>query len=519
MSFNTITNAVIRIVANTNDVTMAFFSAPVLQTNRIRNHQAYTSDIITLLSSKGIGSIASSGNLSVSNNSVISNTKTINSGTVNEKKEFKISAIVPYNKDIKIGTLIITAGSNKKLTNKPALVLNQSLFGSELEKSHRLYLQPTGESITDGFITSRNYNIFYRATRSITIKDNLSYSLNISADKKVVKALQIKDVIIKDEIKDISSRGENKKIRIYGTPKTNFKFTIFDDNNNCLLSYNKFNSTITSNTGAIIKAFEGKISKTGFYDCDVLFSRAPIILTTAVNVGGGVTNAAQVTFDSLAGVKVGDQLLSNFVEPYKSVKVKSIDSEFVCTLSRPITAADDTAVSFIANANYNFLIESTDSLGSNIPTTSPNFIFKQFVTPVLTLKGSTSAGSFSINGGSVGADVEEYYDGVANANFETVSRKLNYVSTFLISYSLVRDAGKTFSLIKQPVFSLDETISDFTNTNPSLNGGTELSVSRPKVTIASDTLSCTITARAQILKWGTSDVTVELDLDQIVTCT
>ncbi len=188
-------------------------------------------------------------------------------------------------------------------------------------------------------------------------------------------------------------------------------------------------------------------------------------------------------------------------------------------MSRPITAADDTAVYFITNANYNFLIESTDSLGSNIPTTNPNFIFKQFVTPVLTVKGSTSTNSFSINGGSVGADNEDYYDGIANANFETVSRKLNYTSTFLISYSLVRDGSKTFSLIKQPVFSLDETISDFTNTNPSLNGGTELDISRPKLTISSDTLSCTITARVRIVKWGTSDLTVELDLDQLVSCT
>tara|TARA_Y100001937_G_scaffold31580_2_gene45220 strand:+ start:4246 stop:5802 length:1557 start_codon:yes stop_codon:yes gene_type:complete len=518
MSFNNTTNAVIRIIANTSDVGLLFIPTAVNQTSDIPNYQNYTSDIRTFLSSKGLGSLTGGSTLTVSNNST-SNTTTINSGTDNEKKEIKISAIVPFNKFVKIGSFIISANSNKKLSNKPSLVLNQSLLGTELENSQILQLRPVGTTVTDGFITTRSFNLFYKTNRAITLKDNLSYSLNISAEKKVVKTLQIKDVVIKDEIKDIISRGENKKIRIYGTPKTNFKFTIFDDNNNCLLAYNKFNTTITSNTGAIIKAFEGKISKTGFYDCDVSFPSAPRILTTAVNVGGGVANATQVTFDSLVGVSVGDQLISSFVKPYKSVKVNSIDSEFVCTLSRPITAADDTAVYFITNANYNFLIESTDSLGSNIPTTNPNFIFKQFVTPVLTVKGSTSTNSFSINGGSVGADNEDYYDGIANANFETVSKKLNYTSTFLISYSLVRDGSKTFSLIKQPVFSLDETISDFTNTNPSLNGGTELDISRPKLTISSDTLSCTITARVRIVKWGTSDLTVELDLDQLVSCT
>ena len=202
MSFNNTTNAVIRIIANTSDVTLTFLSASVTQVSDIPNYQKYTSDIRTFLSSKGLGSLTGGSTLAVSNNST-STTTTINSGTDNEKKEIKISAIVPFNKFVKIGSFIISANSNKKLSNKPSLVLNQSLLGTELENSQILQLRPVGTTVTDGFITSRSFNLFYKTNRAITLKDNLSYSLNISAEKKVVKTLQIKDVIIKDEIKDV----------------------------------------------------------------------------------------------------------------------------------------------------------------------------------------------------------------------------------------------------------------------------------------------------------------------------
>ncbi len=126
MSFNNTTNAVIRIIANTSDVTLTFLSASVTQVSDIPNYQKYTSDIRTFLSSKGLGSLTGGSTLAVSNNST-STTTTINSGTDNEKKEIKISAIVPFNKFVKIGSFIISANSNKKLSNKPSLVLNQSL--------------------------------------------------------------------------------------------------------------------------------------------------------------------------------------------------------------------------------------------------------------------------------------------------------------------------------------------------------------------------------------------------------
>jgi hypothetical protein len=517
MSINTSNNTFIRLVTNTKDVTLTFLPQAVTQTVQLLNYQKLTSDIKTYMSSKGR---TAGRNLNLVNNSTLSST-TINSGTSNEKQETKISAIVPFNKFVKIGNLIITAKSNKKLTNKPSLILNQSLVGTDLEKFQILELRPAGTTLTDGFITTRSYNLFYKATRAISAKDNVSYTLNISAENKVVKALQIKDVLVLDRLRNVHQSGETKKLRIVGTPGTNFKFTIFDDNDKCLLAYDKFNTTITTRTGSVIKAYESKLPKVGFYDCDVLFPSAPRVLTTAVDVGGGVTNATQVTFDSLTGVSVGDNLIAGFVQPFKSVKVISIDSSRTCTLSRPVTASDDAVVSFTTNANYNFLIESTDSLGSNIPTTNPNYIYTQSVTPVLISKSSTATTNFTINGGANGVDHEAYYEGIAGATSEYIANRSNYVNRFKINLSLVRASAtsKTFSLIKQPVFSQDDQVSDFTNTNPSLNGGTELTITKPKVTISSDTQSCTITAVVNILKWGTSDLTVELDLDQIVSCT
>ena len=88
------------------------------------------------------------------------------------------------------------------------------------------------------------------------------------------------------------------------------------------------------------------------------------------------------------------------------------------------------------------------------------------------------------------------------------------------------DASKIFTAVKRPNFTFSEHgiivggkqtgISNWTNTDPQKNGGTHIQASNINTTALSAS-TITISLDLHILKWGTRDVTMTLDLDDIVT--
>ena len=527
MGLNTTTNLYFKIIANTLNVDITASTKDVEQIYRSTNYINATDTFKNILRSRGVTVPGDDGLVTKTNTSSITRVTT-NIGDGAERTEFSISAIVPYKTRVCVGSLSVAAKSGKRIDRAVGLKLRQdgSVYNISVD------LEETSSITTENNVTTRVFDIYCVSNGVVSSTDSIIFDLNISTDTLVTRSLEIKNVIFEGRHVDINPAGEERKIKIYGTPGANFKKTILDVNNKPIISrhgrynkVNKYSTTTNISTGAEVIAIEGKIPKNGIYEYIQVFPRAPIVCTTAVNVGGGVTNATQVTFGSLVGVSVGDQLFSNFVEAYKAVKVVSIDSEFVCTLSRPITAADNATLTFRTSTSYKYLITSSDSLGPKIPTTQPNYTLNQYLNPTLTFKATTSVSTFTINGASAGVDDVQYYDGVANISGFNIRRNSNLKESFTLSYVIIGDGGKAITLAKTPVFDDDGgntvSTSDWTNTDSTLNGGTRVNISGVSAVLSDSggvtNAKCTITAEVSVEKWGTEDVIMELDLDNILT--
>ena len=108
----------------------------------------------------------------------------------------------------------------------------------------------------------------------------------------------------------------------------------------------------------------------------------------------------------------------NFVEAYKAVKVVSIDSEFVCTLSRPITAADNATLTFrtrgLTNIKNAFGLDFTLNLLSitqKIKNDTDNFISTNTNPDALivtkTTSGATGGGTTIALNGTYGISAKD----------------------------------------------------------------------------------------------------------------
>ena len=92
-----------------------------------------------------------------------------------------------------------------------------------------------------------------------------------------------------------------------------------------------------------------------------------------------------------------------------------------------------------------------------------------------------------------------------------------------ISYLLTGGGGTAFSTVAESPTTL-ETIrfstsnssnSSWTNSLPSENGGTDISITNIATTAAGST-TITITATVIVHKWGTQNVTMDFDLSKVV---
>ena len=220
------------------------------------------------------------------------------------------------------------------------------------------------------------------------------------------------------------------------------------------------------------------------------------------------------------------------------------DNEKEIYLSSVITAPTNAQISFQKPTTYAISIipSLSSTLGSNISTTSPGYTLYQYMDPTLTLKVSTATTTYTINSGAAGAEYYQYVSGVANSTVGKLKKRKGlfntttgeYDNNFKVTLNLavVNTGAHTFTAARKPSFSAtvpyDSTNpgtpaaaqlnggSDWTNTIVSDNGGTVVTISNPTVgSIGATTL--TITYNVSVIKWGTEDVTMDLNLDNILT--
>ena len=149
----------------------------------------------------------------------------------------------------------------------------------------------------------------------------------------------------------------------------------------------------------------------------------------------------------------------------------------------------------------------------------PHFTINQYSNPVLKLTISETDSDFSVTAPS---PTTVTYTGRPKVR----SRKLKHISSiknrFSLSYTLTATGGPSFYAVSGstgiPTWSsTDSTASSWSNSVYADNGGTHIEISNIKVSaIGGGQTTATITADVNIIKWGTEDVTMDLNLDNLI---
>ena len=407
-------------------------------------------------------------------------TSVADAGTVDEITTTTISSVMPYNDEVTIATVAIAADSGFNTIGKPSIKITP-LSGISLS------LKETSVANT------YNLNCKITGKRIIQSTADMSY--------QVVKTYTRTDAInsIAFGSSTIPTMGATKKIKIHGSPKTPFNLFVLDENDESIVA-----STSTSVTPVGVKTcISGSLDKKGYYNVRQRFPGLKKICTTTINVGGGVTNATQVTFASLSGVAVGDQVFildsrGGLLNNGRVVKVASIDSTYVCTLTSPITAANSTAVIFKRSSNYKIHLTAGDNvLKSTINQYWPTFTLNQYLDPILKVTASCTAPRI-INSASAGVSDIQTFSGKPNE----IARRINKNSTLTLKYVL---EGRTYTAKANRPNASDFVVA---------SGDTNFSVYNI-VTSGSGTSTFTIYADLVVEKWGILDTLVTLNIDDI----
>tara|TARA_R100000700_G_scaffold29706_1_gene36557 strand:+ start:8962 stop:10494 length:1533 start_codon:yes stop_codon:yes gene_type:complete len=442
-----------------------------------------------------------------------------------------------------IATIKVEAETDKYFKKPPTL---NTSFGNNIS------LSITNIEKSNSNIISYTLNLIYVNSKRSSKLDGLSASLRYQCGALYTREIAIDSFLVGPT--QVSADGESRPITIKGDKDAVFALAINDDDGNSILNSSLTNSTIVNDYGVEIPIIKRKIGKGGVYQ---FVQKFPSISAVNTSLSANVSADRTVIVKNGTGIKLDDKVIMKKINKETTVTVSEInpaggtDSINELLLSSNVTASSGDGISFQRQRTYTAsLIPSLSStFGSNIPTTYPTYTFNQYIDPILTLKVSTGETSFKINGGAAGAEYYQYIQGRANSTKRSGARGLsiidtakendfNYTNAFKVTLSLavVNTGSHTFTAIRKPVFSRRieagdhnnnvavgtpaaaqvDGGSDWTNTIPGDNGGTKIRISN--ITAGSSgATTLTITYDVKILQYGNEDVTMELDLDKILT--
>ena len=493
-----------------------------------------------------------SGTLTITDvNGKLVSQKVLNSGFKNQQTIYSISGSSIKGKPKKIATVKIEAGANKNYFTKLANLKVDTLNGGNL----KMIPQKDTNSIisTAGRITTQIFDVIYtnenqakkKFRADVKNKGNKTKAfLNFKVSSLLNRTRTIKDVTIGGST--LNPNGEIRDIVLHGSPNTSFVITLTDKNEDSILS--RTNSTTVNSKGVTIPTLSDVINRRGVYKFKQRFPGLELIKRTAINGSMAASGATRIIFDDLTGVEVGDRVLMSSIGATEATTVTALNptggNANECDVSRSITAADNTLARFKRPRQYNLNITPSSSLGPNMPTSDPTYTLKHYNDIVLTFKASagTSYDITHVNGvatgfSGTGEDHSSSYIGKPNktaAQLENVSYVKKDVT---LVYTLNGKGTNAFS-VRTPFFSNEVGFikagepyastptyfgggSDWTNTIPSENGGTIVSVRELHTALSADGGTangiCTITIKFEIEKWGLENVTMDLDLDRVLT--
>ena len=444
------------------------------------------------------------------------------------------------NRQTIIATIKVEAESGKQFRARPKLATN-------FNRNIKLKITNTGRS--NGNITSYTMDLLYINDRSVSTIDNITATLRYSSQTIYAKTLSIDRIVFGST--NVRAGGEWRQISIYGHKDAVFALSITNEKEESIIS-NKYTSniigydlTIKNKNGLSTPIIKRKIGNNGVFTFN---QRFPSIVKKVTRLNGVHTDVKKLLLYDTENVEEDDNVIMKEISTGTTVTVDQLDpdgdNEKEIFLSSFITAPTNAQISFQKNTTYaiNIIPSLSSTLGSNISTTSPSYTLYQYMDPTLTLKVSTATNTYTINDGAAGAEYYQYVSGVANTTvgklkkrkglFNTTTGKYDNNFKVTLNLAVVNTGAHTFTAARKPSFSAtvphDSTNpgtpaaaqlndgSDWTNTIASDNGGTVVTIFNPTVgSIGATTL--TITYNVSVIKWGTEDVTMDLNLDNILT--
>ena len=394
-------------------------------------------------------------------------TKTVNPGFDNEKKIFQIQGRSRLNSPTPIATLKFSAAQNKRFLKAPSLKSNETNQSFSLNSQLNMNLMST-DSDENGNITSYTYLLIYTAKEKTSKTNPLRYNFTSEQKGIVTKTTGIERVICGESI--VAQDGETRKITIHGDPNETFK-----------LALNKFTGDRDTDDNPL-NGFESTILNSSYHN------------STYENI-----NIIDSRLDSSGRY--------SFTQVFPSA-----------------TSETRYSIHFLpTNIKANF---QTSYWEKSRPGWENWYskIFTQYINPTLTLRVSKTNANYGINGGATSVHTYDYtYKGLVN----TIASKLNvsYKTKFTLTYTLVAPSHSIRTLSAGgtsdnphglPIFSnSDSNKSDWTNSVSADNGGTIISIFKINAT-GSGTATYVLKVDVDIMKFGTKNTTMVLDLDTVV---
>ena len=480
-------------------------------------------------------------------------------GNSSEVNNFNITGFTQGGRSTKVATLLIEAGTDRKFVKSPSLVIDRSSTSTSLDTTN-LVRMDVDSVVTDtkDNVTAFNCSIKYKSDEASLASDNINYIIKaptVKINSSVSDSIYSIDI---GKSLQVSRLGEKRKITVRGRPGIEFKLAITKivDNKDSsgrvigggtetsiihksLISAGS-DTTQDSTLEILVPIIKEKIPASGEFSFFQTFPKAQTVKVTQVNGTDFASGATRGIFDSLAGVEVGDEISVGSTLSKVTVLNPSGSNANQLDLFDAITAADDALTTFTRGSRFAVNIESTN-IGSRFSTSGWTIgrsswsgwyskILTQHLRPILILRATTNSLLYSINSQAIPGGGEQVYDqkyvGKPNLEFSTSN---NYqgndtiLSTKRLIYSLASAGSETFSITKTPIFSSVDgsttnfpsvNVSDWSNSISDLNGGTALSMNASISTAGLTSISITIDI--SVLKWGTEDVIMELDLDDII---
>jgi hypothetical protein len=450
--------------------------------------------------------------------------ETIDGGFTTQKENLKLSGAVQKNKATKLVSIKIEADSGYYLPKNPNFktVLNDNI--SMVIKS---------KTKSSGKVNSYTVDIIYKNSSKTSTSNSVYGEITCLSDIVYSRPLQIDSFQVNDSY--IPSDGCDRKITITGKPGAIFGIAINENildietdvvtgeerkiyqkgNDNSILSSNNISGKYDYGYGKELPVLKGTINSSGVYTFIQKFPSTDVVKT---QTAAAETTTRDINVDDASKVVKYDKMYTRQLTNVKAPIVDSINtSTNVVTVDDHITIADNSPLVFKRNKQYSvdLIPDLTSTLGPRIRTVIPTFTINQYCKPTLIVKLSEGSGSsFTITsfndvatGLSAGQSYSYYFSDVeagSNANK-------------IISFKYLVTCSASITAVTMPIFNNTiQSSSSWTNSIPKYNNGTRVSVSNFQNTATGST-TITLTFDLKVERMGTSNVTMELDLDNVLT--